>query len=156
MDGQVVFTFHHQEELNTWVSSRLLDVKYPDYRRVIPSESESVVSIPRAQFMEVLRRVIPFARYHTQNPVVRVESDNGQLRVSTEAGEVGTGEETIPVAVEGKDIVVAFNPQYMNDCLSALEVERVNLHWRDPSSAMLIDSPEEPSFKYVLMPIRLD
>jgi DNA polymerase-3 subunit beta len=149
--NQVFFRFGNQ-----LVAASLLDVKFPDYERVIPKDINTKVHADRVELTDALGRVLLVCRQKDQNPVAHVTSGDGTLTLSSDAGEIGKGSEELGVEVAGDDIKVSLNPQYVIDALKNLGGEQVTLNWISEVNPVMVTSPREPDFTYIVMPIRMD
>lgn len=149
--NQVFFRFGNQ-----LVASSLLDVKFPDYDRVIPKDIDSKVHINREELNDCLGRVLLVCQQKDQNPVAHLETQNSTLIATSDAGEIGKGTEELEVEVSGGDIKVALNPKYLIDVLKVLGGDQVTLNWINEVNPVMVTSPREPDFTYIVMPIRMD
>ncbi|MEP0815366.1 MAG: DNA polymerase III subunit beta [bacterium] len=138
------------------VASSLLDVKFPDYSRVIPQDRATSVLTDRREMHDALRRAIIVSRAKQHNPVVRLKSHDGVISLYTDATDVGSGEEDIACEVTGGDMEIAVNPGYLVDVLGQLGTEKVVLYWNSKVTPLVISSPEDQDFTYVVMPIRME
>jgi DNA polymerase III subunit beta len=160
-DDAVVELYHHSNQVffkfgNLLLASSLLDVKFPDYERVIPKDIDSRVHASREELTDALGRVLLVCRQKDQNPVGRVETQGETLTISTDAGEIGKGSEELAAEVSGSDIRVAINPAYLIDALKTLGGDQVTLNWISEVNPVMVTSPRDPDFTYIVMPIRLD
>jgi DNA polymerase-3 subunit beta len=151
LGSQVCFRFG-----SMLVASALLDVKFPPYESVIPRDIESKVYLRRDELGDALGRVELLNRQKDQNPVALLETQSGALTVSSEAGEVGKGSEELTAELSGPDVKVRVNPRYITDVLKVLGGEQVTLNWVSQVNPVMITSPREPDFLYIVMPIRMD
>ena len=151
LGSQVCFRFG-----SMLVASALLDVKFPPYESVIPRDIESKVYINREELADSLSRVELLNRQKDQNPVALLETQDGSLRVSSEAGEVGKGSEEIGAELSGPDVKVRVNPRYLTDVLKVLGGDQVTLNWVSQVNPVMLTSPRDPDFLYIVMPIRMD
>ena len=152
-DNQVFFTFN-----NTVFAGTLYDIRFPDYRKVIPKEAKSVISVNRSALRDAVQRVMIVFRVREQNPVIRLETKKNMLLISSESPEIGKGVEELPVnpGEPFVDLRIALNPSYLADVLSVLDSESVELHWISEVNPLKLLIPEDPTFSYIVMPIRMD
>lgn len=143
------------------LTSRLIEGKFPDYRQLIPSGFERRLSVDRAELQEVVRRVAVVGETNTTATPVTLHLSSDTVRVTAGSGEVGQADESLPGALEGEDLEIAFNPRYLSDGLDAAGGERVVLEFRDELKPAVI-RPEAAEgdelvgdFLYLLMPVRL-
>ncbi len=133
------------------VGARTLGGEFPAWRTILPQQPALVVRAARKGLAEAVRRaslVVEAGR------PVRLEVGPGGLTVRGEGAELGEAEERVPCQAQG-EMVVGFNPGFLLDGLGALEGEEVELGLQAPLKAATVRDPEDPSFLYVVMPMRL-
>lgn len=148
-------------------TTRLLDAEFPKFRPLLPKQHSSLASIRIDPLREAIRRVSLVADRGAQ---IRMDFSEGQVVLSAHGDEAGRAEEVLECAFVGEPLLIAFNPGYLTDGLSAIHTDRVVMGFTQPSRpAVLIPEPEElpepgedgmyPSpeteFTYLLMPVRL-
>jgi DNA polymerase III subunit beta len=145
-ENQIMFEFG-----SIFVASKLIEGTYPNYRQVIPSQCEERITVERETLHTALRRV-SLVTSDRANAMKMVFSKN-KLVITMTSPDVGEARETIPVKYSGKEITVAFNPDFMMDPLKNLTNDEVFIEITDELSPGVIkcDIP----FLYVLMPMRI-
>ena len=145
-DSQIMFEFG-----TIFVASKLIEGTYPNYRQVIPSQCEERITVERETLHTALRRV-SLVTSDRSNAMKMVFSKN-KLVITMTTPDVGEARETIPIKYSGKEITVAFNPDFMMDPLKNLSNDEVFVEITDELSPGVIkcDMP----FLYVLMPMRI-
>jgi DNA polymerase III subunit beta len=146
-ENQVVFEYG-----NVMVSSKLVEGVYPNYRQVIPSQCEERVTVEREGLLNALRRVSLLTT--EKSSATKMTFSKNKVTVSISSPDVGEARETLPIKYSGKEISVAFNPDFMMDPLKNLSNDEVYIELIDELSPGVIkcDIP----FLYVLMPMRLN
>ncbi len=146
-ENQIVFEFS-----DVLVASKLIDGTYPNFRQVIPSQCEERVSVERELLLTALRRVSLIAA--NKSSATRFAFGSNQLEITANTPDIGEARETIPIKYTGKEIAVAFNPEYVMDPLKNLSNDEIAFEMTDELSPGVIkcDIP----FLYVLMPMRVD
>jgi len=144
-DNQAAFAYG-----NLLIITKLIDGTFPNFRQVIPSQCEERVSLEREQLLNAVRRV-SLVNDKTSSVTLAFEKDN--LTISTSSAEVGEASESMAIKYRGKAMGIAFNPDFMMDCLRNLTTDEVALEFSDELSPGLMkcDAP----FLYVLMPMRI-
>lgn len=148
-------------------TTRLLDAEFPKFRPLLPKQHSSMAVTRVDQLQDAIRRVSLMADHGAQ---IRMDFSDGQVVLSAHGDEVGHAEETVACNFYGEPLLIAFNPQYLLEGLSAVRSHRVLLGFTQPSRpAILIPEPEaipelgedgfyptpETDFTYLLMPVRL-
>ncbi|MEE8056880.1 MAG: DNA polymerase III subunit beta [Pseudomonadales bacterium] len=134
-------------------TSKLIDGRFPDYERVIPSAPEKQLKASR----EVLRHALVRAAILSNEKYrgVRLSLDENILKIQAHNPEQEEAEEEIEVEYSGEPLEVGFNVVYLMDALGALESEIVSISLSDPNSSCLIQDPDNEDCRYVVMPMRL-
>ncbi len=133
--------------------TKLIDGKFPDYNRVIPTNTEINIQLNSQALKPSLQRVSILANEKFKG--IRLETTGKSLELSSENPEQEEANETIPLQEKVKKIVVGFNVSYLIDAVSSCEGSTVCLSLNDENSSALITSPEDNDTKYVVMPMRL-
>ncbi len=145
-ENQVAFEFD-----GVLVVSKVIDGTYPNYKQVIPSQCEERVTIEREWLLTALKRVSLLTTDRSSS--VKLAFGKNRLELTTNTPDVGEARETLTIKFSGKEVAVAFNPEYVMDPLRNLECDEVYIELIDSLSPGVIkcDSP----FLYVLMPMRV-
>src|SRR5215217_350582 len=137
--------------------TRLIDGNFPEYRRLLPSDFEREIAIPREELIGTLRRVNLFAQRQTPPVPVSLSFSEGAVEVIVRNGEVGEAHERLSASSED-EFLISFNPSYLLDGVSAIDSEKVVFKFNEPLKPGLIvpgaDGEEEPDFLYLIMPMR--
>jgi DNA polymerase III subunit beta len=145
-ENQIMF-----EMKDSLVASKLVEGTFPNYRQVIPSQSEERITVERESLLTAIRRVSMVTS--DKSNAMKLTFGKNKLVVTMTTPDVGEARETLPIKYNGKEIVVAFNPEFMMDPLRNLANDEVILEITDELSPGVIkcDIP----FLYVLMPMRI-
>lgn len=133
------------------LTTRRIDGQFPDYRQLIPEEFEHEVALPRAEVLEVVRRIAVMAQ---RNLPLRLRFAEGELTVSAQAQDVGEASESMPVLFTGEPLEIGFNAEFLRDGIESVEAEEIQLRLISPLRPGLIRSDAD-DFQYLIMPIRL-
>lgn len=148
-DNQAVFSFGATEFV-----ARRIEGTFPNYRQLIPKETETTVVVQREEILSAVKRVSLLAQHNTPLRVaVNVEDQTVSLSATTH--DVGDASEDLMAKVEGTDVEIAFNHAFLIDGLMAAEGESVQMNIVSPLKPGVITSAEDDGFLYLLMPVRL-
>ncbi len=136
---------------NVAMSTKLIEGSYPNYRQVIPPECEERIAVDRESLLLALRRVSLVTT--DKSNATKLTFAKNKLVVTTTTPDVGEARESVPIKYSGKQIAVAFNPEYVMDPLKNLSNDELYFELTDDLSPGVVkcDMP----FLYVLMPIRI-
>ena len=146
--NQVRFRFGNVE-----LVSKVVDGKFPDYNRVIPSGYTKLLELDRLELLSALQRAAILSNEKFRG--VRVVLSDGELRIICTNAEQEEAEEVLEVPYKGDSLDIGFNITYLLDVLQNLESERVRLGFGDANSSALVSMPDRDDYKYVVMPMRI-
>ncbi len=135
------------------LTTRLIDGQFPNFRQLLPESYDHDVRLPRAEFLDVTRRVSQLAQ---RNAPLRLSFQPGELTVAAETPDVGDAEEKMPAAFEGEALEIGFNPEFLKEGIESVEDDEVLLRLISPLRPGLLQSVEGEDFRYLVMPIRLN
>lgn len=146
--SQVVFRFANVE-----LVTKVIDGKFPDYSRVIPTNYQKHITLERAQLLQSLQRAAILSNEKFRG--VRWVLTAGSLRISCTNNEQEEAQEELEIAYTGEPLDVGFNITYLLDVLNNVQDETVECAFGDANSSMLITLPKNSEFRYVVMPMRI-
>ena len=133
------------------VGSRFIEGEFPNYRQLLPEGYPNILTVDREALLEVSRRVGLLAQ---GNLPVKLRLDP-ELEISAHTPDVGEGQEVLDAEYQGEPFVIAFNPNFLGDGISAFQSDRVVLTAGDGLKPAILRGEEDESFTYLLMPVRL-
>ncbi|MFC0119962.1 DNA polymerase III subunit beta [Pseudoalteromonas xiamenensis] len=134
-------------------TSKLVDGRFPDYRRVLPRGGDKIVTANREWLRSAFQRVSILSNEKFRG--VRLNLTNGLLKISANNPEQEQAEEVVEVMYQGDDLEIGFNVSYLLDVLNTLKTEDVTFTLLDTNSSVLIEGVDESESMYVVMPMRL-
>lgn len=135
------------------LTSRLMEGNYPNYQQVIPKESGKKISVKRTELESALRRVSVLSRDKAN--AVKVSFTPGRMTLFSSNPDFGEATEELPAKYEGDPLSTGFNARYLLDVFGVIDSETITLQMDNPLSPCLIQEPEHPGFKCVVMPIKI-
>jgi DNA polymerase-3 subunit beta len=135
------------------LSSRLIDGQFPNHQQLLPESYEHEVKLPRAELLEVTRRVSQLAQ---RNAALRLSFSEGELVVSAETPDLGDAREALPAPYSGELLEIGFNPEFIRDGLESIDSDEVIFKLISPLRPGLLEPSGGDHFSYLVMPIRLN
>lgn len=135
------------------LSSRLIDGQFPNHSQLLPESYEHEVKLPRAELLEVTRRVSQLAQ---RNAALRLSFGEGELVVSAETPDLGDAREALPAPYSGELLEIGFNPEFVRDGLESIDSDEVVFKLISPLRPGLLEPAGGEDFRYLVMPIRLN
>ena len=146
--------------------SKAVDGIFPEYSRVIPTETPNVAAIGREALFEAVRRVAVLGTKDSNAIAAEWsagEGQGGKLTLIVTNPDLGEAREELACSYAGADLRIGFNAKYWREVLSAIAADEVVMAMSDPGGPVRItggDSSgaggdEEPRLVQVLMPLRV-
>jgi DNA polymerase III subunit beta len=133
--------------------TKLVEGKFPDYNRVIPKNHKNILTVGRTALLATLQRTAILTSDKFKG--VRLNIDPGTLRVAANNAEQEEAVDEIDIDYTGDSIEIGFNVTYLIDVLANMEQEMARIELSDSNSSALFTLPDDSSFKYVVMPMRI-
>jgi len=139
-------------------TTRLLEGEFPRVRQLFATQPQTRVWVETAALIESVKRVSLVAE---RNTPVRLSFSSGQVVLEAGSGDEAQATESVEAQVDGDDVSIGFNPQYLLDGLGVVHRPWTHLafaqHTRPAAMAGAQESGADPEldFRYLLMPVRL-
>ena len=134
-------------------TSKLIDGRFPDYERVIPSPKDNRLRADREALRHALQRASILANEKYRG--IRLELAEQSLKIQANNPEQEEAEDELEVEYGGESLEIGFNVTYLLDALAAVNGDEVEIGFVDSNSSCLIHAPGEQQSRYVVMPMRL-
>lgn len=138
-------------ESQVFVVSRLVSGSFPDYEQIIPKEYVSTVTVLRADLLKSFKKTNIFLNKYLQ--VSLALSKGVGLTVSAQNSEVGHVTDSVKAVVEGEELNLNFNQNYIVDCLSHINDDSLELKFAGIGRPLVISGVTEKSLRYLVMPM---
>jgi DNA polymerase-3 subunit beta len=133
-----------------YISSRLVTGSYPDYAQIIPKEFATHATVLRNDLQKSFKKTNIFLNKFRQVSLLVTDTD---LTISSQNNEVGHTTDTIKGSIEGEEITLNFNQQYIMDPLSHISDDSIKLSFAGVGRAMVMQGVADKSFRYLVMPM---
>jgi DNA polymerase III subunit beta len=133
--------------------SKLVDGKFPDYTRVIPTTHNKKLLLSRIVLLQALQRAAILTNEKFKG--VRWLLVDGSLKIICSNNEQEEAQEELDVTYTGESLDIGFNVTYLQDVLNNLDCAEIECALGDANSSALITVPGNDNFKYVVMPMRI-
>ncbi len=133
--------------------SKLIDGKFPDYTRVIPTQHKNTLTAEREPLRQALQRAAILSNEKFRG--VRWVLTDGSLKIVSSNADQEEAQEEVEVKYKGDALDIGFNVNYLLDVLNNVPGNELECAFGDSSSSALISYASEKGFKYVVMPMRI-
>lgn len=142
-----------QGHITVRFTTKLIDGKFPDYRRVIPRGGDKNVSIAHDVFKQSLQRVAILSNEKLRGVFLNFGADCLQLRANNP--EQDEAIEDLAIQYADAPMEMSFNAQYLLDVLGALDGDEVCMTMTEANQSVLVHDPAQQDQTYVVMPMRV-
>ncbi|MEW6202556.1 MAG: DNA polymerase III subunit beta, partial [bacterium] len=148
-EKSISFTFG-----DIYVTSRLIEADYPNYRRAIPQECTGSCRLNREKFTKSVRAAAIMAKSKEMRDIMELELRDELVRISSSTIDVGAANIEIDARKKGNDIKFSYNLRYLLDFLNVVGDEEVVLDYTHETGPCVFHT-DSPEFTYIVMPIRI-
>lgn len=134
-------------------TSKLVDGRFPDYRRVLPKNPDKTLEAGCDLLKQAFARAAILSNEKFRG--VRLYINQNQLKITANNPEQEEAEEILDVSYDGIEMEIGFNVSYVLDVLNVLKCEDVRLRLTDSVSSVQIEDGASQAAAYVVMPMRL-
>lgn len=142
-----------QHDIMVRFTTKLIDGKFPDYRRVIPRGGDKNVRIAHDVFKQSLQRVAILSNEKLRGVFLHFNEDSLQLRANNP--EQDEAVEDLAIQYSDASMEMSFNAQYLLDVLSVLDGDDVLMTMTEANQSVLVQDPLHQDQTYVVMPMRV-
>jgi DNA polymerase III subunit beta len=133
--------------------TRLVDGKYPDYRKLIPQKFANEARLKRADLVNVTKVSSLFARESAGSVTIHIDDKSGQLSIHSVASQLGENTATAEAKITGNGSIT-LNSRYLLDGLNALSGEEVVFGFNGKLEPTLLHDPAREDYKHIIMPLK--
>ncbi len=134
-------------------TSKLIDGRFPEYQRVMPSGSDKEVNADKSSLRQSLSRASILSNEKYRG--IRFSIQNNLLQLQAHNPEQEEAEEELEINYQGEELKIGFNVGYLIDAISAIEEDEVIIELKDSNSSALMYGKGNDESKYVIMPMRI-
>lgn len=138
---------------NIYMTSRLIEGAFPDYKRVIPKDFATQVHVKTEELKDAVERVALISRSNEFN-VIRFSFSKEQIHISSNNPDIGNAEETVSADIKGPDVNIAFNSKYITDILNIVDTDTCEFYLNETLNPMSVRETGDDTFLYVATPVR--
>lgn len=155
-EGSVALGFAENSLLfksqHVMLTIRLIDGRFPDYRQVIPPESNRKLTVARTELISGLKLTALLSNDRSQT--VRLDLQKNLLVLTSEAPDTGEARAELDVSYDAEPMRIGFNARYLLDILNVITEDQVELAVTDPLAPGVLAGAGSKGFKALVMPMR--
>jgi DNA polymerase-3 subunit beta len=137
---------------------RLLEKKFPDYRRIIPESFTYQLALNRRMLFDTLRRISLLSTERFKGVILKLTPDMAEITFQNP--EIGEGRELLPLTLERGEaedfkMEIGFNARYILEPLNSMAGESVLLEVNERDRPCRLISRDDPDYFSIIMPMSL-
>ncbi len=138
----------------TQIISRLIEGQYPDYQQIIPDNFQTQAIINRQELINNIKIASLFSG-KINDIKITLNPKKSLIEISAKDVDIGENKSKIETKIEGKEIEIVFNYQYLLDGLNHIFSDKVVLGLNTSANPMIIRPVGDISYTYLVMPIKI-
>jgi DNA polymerase-3 subunit beta len=154
---EVTVTYDEQQILfnvgDVELVARLLEGKYPDYRKLIPSSFGVTVELKKADLLNVTKVSSLFARESAGSVTIKVDEIAQELSIRSIASQLGENTATAEGKVTGSG-EITLNSRYLLDALQALSGEELTFGFNGKLDPTCLHDTKSEDYSHIIMPLK--
>jgi len=146
-DNQILFTFD-----SVSLISRVINGRYPDYKQIIPSKSQTEIVVNRQEMVRAIKAVSLFSKSGI-NDITAVFLKN-KISLSAFSGASGESQVDLEADIKGTDNEITINYRYLLDGFNNINSDKVIIKVLNNTNPCLLKPEKDDNYVYIVMPIR--
>ena len=138
---------------NIKLVSKVIDGKFPDYKKVVPTNNDKSVIVSSKDFINSIERVTSVSLDRKEGVKLVINKEDIQLSVNS--ANSGEGNETIKANFNSDALNISFNSKYLIDIASEVEDKNLKINLKDSVSPVLVEDASDKNSYYVIMPMKI-
>ncbi len=153
---QIYFTDRHVlfELESSIIVSRLIEGNFIKYKQNFSDNAEIKIRVDKAALLAASERVSLIAALD-ERQIIKFEITKGKMKISSSTTQ-GMGQDELSVDYDGEGMRIGFNPKFILDALRNIDDEEIVMTFISPLKQSIILPKEGESFKYLLLPIKIN
>jgi DNA polymerase III subunit beta len=135
------------------VTSRLIEGNFPDYRQLIPKETEIHAVVEKADFNRVTKIASLFARESGGSVTVTTEMSTKKLSIHSIASQLGENTSEAHAEIDN-DGSVTLNSRYLIEALGCFDTTAITFGFSGKLAPCVLSAGNEADYQHIIMPLR--
>lgn len=135
-----------------YLTSRIIDGVFPDYRQIIPKESKTNVVVLKQDLLNALKLSNIFSdKFNQLNLSIKPKEKIFEL--SSNNNDIGENKTYLDTAISGENIELGFNYKYFIDCFQSINTDSISIKFNQSLKPIIVSGTSDNSFIYLIMPM---
>lgn len=137
---------------NIYLTSRIIEGTFPDYRQIIPKETTSKVVLLKQDMVNSLKTSLIFSDTFNQL-TLKISPKAKSFEIESKNVTIGENIHSVEAVLEGSDISINVNHRYFTDCFQSITTDSISLNFGGQAKPIVIQGVGDTSFLYLVMPM---
>ena len=137
---------------NIYLTSRIIEGTFPDYRQIIPKETTSKAVLLKQDLINSLKTSLIFSDAFNQL-TLKLSPKAKNFEIESKNSTVGESTHAVEAVLEGEDISINVNHRYFTDCFQSITTDSISLNFSGQAKPIIIQGVGDTSFLYLVMPM---
>lgn len=136
------------------LTSQLIEGSYPDYTKIVPKTSNTIVAVAKDELINSLKIASLFSRESAHTVTLKTTKDS--LEIHSEGSQIGVNNATISAKITGQNQEINLNARYLLDTLSAMKSKTIQIELQGKLEPCLLRNTvkkDDQNF-HIIMPLR--
>lgn len=148
-DQQILFKMGDTE-----LVTRLIDGRYPDYKKLIPTKFKTSAVLDRSELLNIVKVSSLFARESAGSVVLETSAEQKQVTIRSVASQLGENTASATAETTGTTASITLNSRYLIDALSVMNGDKVKIGFNDKLEPFVMKDAKDESYTHIVMPLK--
>jgi DNA polymerase-3 subunit beta len=135
-----------------YLVSRVIDGVFPDYRQIIPKNTETNAIVLKQDFTNAIKIAHVFSDKLNQINF-KIAPKKNIFEIRTKNNDIGENVQKIDATISGEEAEINFNYRYIIDCIQSIDTDSISLELSGPNRPLVIKQVSDDTFLYLVMPM---
>ena len=137
---------------NIYLTSRVIDGVFPDYKQIIPKKINTKVVTLKQDLINSLKTTLIFTDNFNQL-TLNLSPKDKRFQIESKNSAVGESTQTVDAVLEGEALSININHRYFTDCFQSIPTDSISLGFEGQARPILVQGVGDTSFLYLVMPM---
>lgn len=134
--------------------TRLIDGKFPDYKKLIPTKFETSAIVSRSELANITKVSSLFARETGGSVILEVDEGSGEINITSPASQVGENSAKTTAKEARGSGKITLNSRFIMDALNATDGEEIFIGFNQKLEPFIIKKTGGDDYKHIIMPLK--
>lgn len=139
---------------DVYLTARVLDGKYPNYRQIVPIDFERTARVDREILIAATERVSIMSR-ETEKVAIALDFTAGQLEITGQSADRGDSSESVSIVFEGEPLKIHFQSAFLVEALKTFESDEVELRLNGALMPAILKPVDDAALTCLVMPVNV-